>query len=999
MRTVIRHLAAGASAVIIFPALCFAQFGAIAGVVKDSTGAVLPGVTVEAASPALIEKTRTAVSDGAGQYKVEQLRPGVYTVTFTLTGFSTVRREGIEISAGFTAPVNTSLKVGAVSETIIVSAEAPVVDVQNISEQKTLQKEALDALPTARSFATLGTTLPGVTADQRDVGGTEGERGNILSAHGGNAFDMTIQVDGIPMGTIGASGGGAWSTFSLNDAAAQEISFETAAISAEAATGGVKVNVIPREGGNTFRGDVFGNFATSGMARNNFTADLQARGAQAPAGFNKLWDESADIGGPIRRDRVWFFVAHRYRGNDQIGTAFFSKDPLAVVPNPDLSRPLHSGGWDLDNQVRVTAQVTPRNKVSGFFDKVNKCNCPTVLATTPLTGESATSLTYPSVYVGSVTWQAPITSKLLWESAFSYNRQDNIWTPLAPGITATAPLSVLNLSTFQILRAPYPGDIFGFPGSVFAGGENEQQKYVRGSLSYVTGSHAAKVGFSLHTGERAASVYEYSNDTMLVKGIPGAPPFVGLVLLTTAPYTMLTDVNADAGIFAQDKWTLRRLTVTGGVRFDYFNTGIPAQSAPASQWVGARSFAALPDVPNWKDISPRVGVAYDLFGNGKTALKASISRYVTGQVYAFASNINPLVTSRNNMTRTWLDFNGDNIPQGDPLNPLPNGEFVGAVDPNFGKSVITTRYDPAVSQGWGARPYNWEYSASVQHELLPRVSLNVGYYRRTFGNQTVTDNLDVTPADFTPFCITAPTDSRLGSVSGSQVCGLYDITPAKAGLASNQVITFAKNFPGETSQIYNGVDVTVNARPTGRLFLQAGISTGRTETKNCALVDNPMLLRFCDFKQPYLGNYRVSGGYTFPWQIQVSGVFQSIPPDPVAGAGAAAGAFSLADYTVSDSTPGISLGRPIATPGGTITVPLLDPSNYTAYGDRVNQVDLRVTKGVRIGRYRLEAIADFYNAFNVAPVQTYTTTYGPAWLVPQSFLQSAFLKLGGRVTF
>ena len=257
----------------------------------------------------------------------------------------------------------------------------------------------------------------------------------------------------------------------------------------------------------------------------------------------------------------------------------------------------------------MTAQLTPRNKVSGFFDKVNKCNCPTVLASTPLTGESATSLTYPSVYAASVSWQAPISSKLLWDSAFSYNVQNNIWTPLAPGITATAPLAVLNLATFQILRAPYPGDIFGFPGSVFSGGEDQQQKYLRGSLSYVTGSHSAKVGFSLHTGGRAATVYDqYSDDTLLVKNVPGAPSFVGLALLTTAPYTMLTDLNADMGIYAPDKWTLRRLTVTGGVRFDYFNTGIPAQSAPASRWVGARSFDALPDVPNWKDINPRVGV-------------------------------------------------------------------------------------------------------------------------------------------------------------------------------------------------------------------------------------------------------------------------------------------------------------------------------------------------------------------------------------------------------
>src|SRR5258706_5767136 len=275
MGTVIRHLAAGALAVIVFPAVCFAQFGTIAGVVKDSSGAVLPGVTVEASSPALIEKTRSAISDSAGQYSVPQLRPGVYTVTFTLTGFSTVRREGIEISAEFTAPVNVSLKVGAVAETITVTGQAPIVDVQRSSERKELLKEALDALPTARSFATLGTTLPGVTANQRDVGGTQGERGNVLSSHGGAGADMTVQIDGIAIGNT--ANGASWSNFSLNDAAAQEMVFETGAISTEAASGGVRVNVVPREGGNRVSGTAFGNVSKRSMERKNLHPHLQAR--------------------------------------------------------------------------------------------------------------------------------------------------------------------------------------------------------------------------------------------------------------------------------------------------------------------------------------------------------------------------------------------------------------------------------------------------------------------------------------------------------------------------------------------------------------------------------------------------------------------------------------------------------------------------------------------------------------------------------------------------
>ena len=859
-----------------------------------------------------------------------------------------------------------------------------MVDVQGISQQKTLPKEALDALPTARSFATLGTTLPGVTANQRDVGGTQGERGNVLAAHGGAPMDMTLQIDGITIGTLGTSNsGGAWSNFSLNDAASQEISFETGAISAEAATGGVRVNVVPREGGNRFSGSLFGNFAKRGMSMSNFTPELQARGLRSPAGFDSLMDESGGFGGPIKRDRMWFFFAHRYRGNDLIGTdSFFSTDPLAIVYTPDLSRPLHSGGWDLDNQLRVTAQVTPRNKVSGFYDRVNKCNCPTVAVTPTITGESATQLTYPGTYLASVSWQAPISSKLLWDASFSHNVQESQFSPLYEGVTTTGPISVREASTGRTLRAPFT-----------AFGGYQGQNNTRGTLSYVTGSHTTKVGFLLHTGSSDAPTDAFSNSIQynLLSAVPTS------VALTTAPYRSRFDVNSDLGIYAQDKWTLRRLTMTGSIRFDYLNMGIPAESAPAGRWVGARDFAAVSDVPNWKDISPRAGVSYDLFGNGKTAIKATVSRYVSGQVFTFPNAADPFVTSVNTATRPWTDgLNGnpkDFIPQGDPTNPLPNGEFTGTLSNlNFGKSIITTRYDPDLSQGWGKRPYNWEYSASVQQELLPRVSMEVGYFRRTFGNQTVTDNLDVTPADFDQYCITAPTDTRLGDVSATRICGLYDVKVAKAGVASNQIITFAKNYAGDVGQTYNGVDVNVNARPTGRLFLQAGVSTGRTVTKNCAQVDSPQTLRFCEVRQPFLASYRVSGGYTFPWQLQVSGVLQSIPPDPVT---------SIATLPVTGATAAASLGRPATF--ATANVSLVDPSTYTAFGERTNQLDLRVSKGVRIGRYRVEAIADFYNAFNVAPVLTYTTTYGlpavNAWLAPASILQSGYLKLGGRFTF
>ena len=224
-------------------------------------------------------------------------------------------------------------------------------------------------------------------------------------------------------------------------------------------------------------------------------------------------------------------------------------------------------------------------------------------------------------------------------------------------------------------------------------------------------------------------------------------------------------------------------------------------------------------------------MSYELFGNGKTAIKATVSRYVSGTGLQPGFPDQSLVERRQyrdaRLDRLPQRQPRDFIPQGDPLNPLPNGEFTGTINPLFGTSLITTRYDPAVSDGWGKRPYNWEDSASVQHELMPRVSLEAGYYRRVFGNFTVTDNLDITPADFTSsgHRPDRPAPGECQWESGVRSRRHLACEGRHRGTPSNQIIRFASDYPGERSQIDNGVDLTVNARPTGRLFLQAGVST------------------------------------------------------------------------------------------------------------------------------------------------------------------------------
>ncbi len=1003
MRNVIWRLMASASAMIIFPALGLAQFGSIAGTVRDASGAVIQGATVEAASPALIEKSRTAVSDASGQYRIEELRAGTYSVTFTKTGFSTVKQEGIEISAGFTAPVNADLRVGGVQDTITVEAQAPVVDVQNATEEKTLVKDEVDSLPTAKSFATLGTVLPSVSQNQNDVGGSQGERGNVLFAHGGLGADMSLQVDGVPfsiMATV-TSLGNANSTFSLNDAGVQEMQYETSAISMQSASGGVYVNVIPREGSNAFHLEAYGNYANSSMEASNFTSSLKAQGLTSVPRYNLLHDESVGFGGPIIKDRVWFWYAQRYRVNDTIDVnSFYSIDPVSPLFDPNRAKPGHSGGFDGDNQLRVTAQVTQRNKLSFFFDKADKCNCPTILDNPVFTAEAQSRLTYPSIWLGAISWQALITPKLILDVSVSYNHQDDLFIPLAPTVSTTSPISLLDVNGVHILRAPTPG--------TFTGGEYQRQAYAIAALSYTTGRHDLKVGMNYHWGHRASPTYETSDDVSYTtfNGVPLS------VTLYDAPYVQSQNINADLGVYAQDKWTLRRLTLTGGIRWDYFNSSIPAQTTPADIWIPARSFAAVPNVPNWNDIDPRFGAAYDLFGNHKTALKASVSRYVSTNIYTFGYNINPISAGGGNtLTRSVLPTTNINAPPiGNPLNTAPNGDYSGPGASNFGQSILTTTYDPNLSSGWGKRPDSWEYTAQVQHQLAPNISIDGGYFRRTFGNQTVTNNLDITPANFDTFCVTLPSATGFGSFAagskalatlpGSQLCGLADINPAFASLTNHQQVTFANHFPGQNSQVYNGFDLNVNAHPTGRFFLLAGLSIGRTISNSyalagpttpviqmCSVVDNPMNQLFCQSRQPFQGQYRVTGGYTFPWKIQFSAVYQSIPP-----------ASFQPYYTVTNKSQ-TTLGRPIVE--GSLNVPVA--AQYAFLTDRVNQVDIRVTKTITFEakrlKGRLDLMADVYNVFNTSPVTARNAAIGPTFYTPTAVLQGAFLKVGGRVAF
>jgi hypothetical protein len=514
-------------------------------------------------------------------------------------------------------------------------------------------------------------------------------------------------------------------------------------------------------------------------------------------------------------------------------------------------------------------------------------------------------------------------------------------------------------------------------------------------LNYVTGSHQVKGGMALLEGERIVRNWMTSSDTQLI--FNNSNP-IGIRRYST-PYAQRENLEADLGLFVQDTWRIQRFTVNLGLRFDYMNQSVPAQDAPAGTWVPDRAWGKISNVPNWKDLNPRFGVVYDLFGNGKTALKGALNRYVQQSATAFAALNNPINTTIASSTQNWTDANGDFVPQ---LSELSGAQLPGPV----GAPIAPTVYDQAVREGWHVRRSNWEWSAGIQHELLPRVGTEVTYFRRSQGNFNATDNLAVTPGDFQQFCVTAPNDSRL-ALAGQQVCGLYDIVPTKAGQQQN-VVTF-NDSSRQRTEVWQGVDVNFNARISSRMFLQGGLGTGRFEFSNCVAVDNPgqfyngfltnagtaaaatTLTQFCAWQTPFLTQLKTIAGYTFPGDIQASVAFQSLPGREIQAVWAATNAFI---------TP--SLQRPLAS-ANTYPVSLVEPG--TMYGDRLNQVDLRFSKNLRFSNSkRMRLMADVYNALNVSPVITVNTAYNANqaannWMRPTQILVGRFLKVGAQFDF
>jgi hypothetical protein len=956
----------------------------IAGAVRDESGGVLPGVTVEVSSPALIEKVRSVVTDNAGQYRAVALSPGVYTVTFTLTGFSTVKREGIELTGSFTATVNADLKVGALSETITVSGGTSLVDVQSVTRQTVFTREVLDVLPTPHNVQAVAVLIPGVTAGAilgqsgRDVGGNTKLQQPALNFRGQG---QTVQRwDSFRLTNMGA---GAATSFYVNDAATQELLYSSGADSVDVAWPGLVIDMVPKDGGNTFSGYLFSDFTYSAWSASNLNPDLRARGISETPEVYQISDVNPGFGGPLLRDKLWLYGSYRYEYIDtSVVDAYFDKNPSPYLYEPDLSRPGRDQGNVPNLSVRGTWQATGKDKVQFWLTHQARSRRYSGIGpnTTP---DAARNQVFKLGDPYTFRWMRPQTNRLLLEGGFAQARTLFHWA-YQPNVTPSFDGAVIQATPIYAITDQDNGKSFGAAPNGYAHW-SANVKVGRFAANYVTGSHAFKAGVEFHHGEGTNGARNFFTGDLTMTFRSGAPQSITLRIPRD-----IADAYYEHQYYVQDRWTIKRATLTAGLRYDYHVGVVNDSILPPSRWNPSQAFEGF-EVEHWKDLSPRLGVAYDLFGNGKTALKANFARYLFPNFNEVAQANNPQNTIGRTDTRTWQDRNGDytiynadGSVQWEELGPTTNR--------NFGKVIpSTSTTDPRTLNGWHTREATSEWQVLVQHQLAPGLAVTGGYYFRYLGNQTAVDNTLITPADFDgPFCITAPVHPDLPSGGGYPVCGLYDIKTTAQGAVQNHT-TLARDFGGITNH-YQGIEIGANTRFSGGSFVNVGVNLEKRLLDTCTTdrIDNPEA-QFCRTVSPYRPDVKVSGAYPLPAGMQVSATYQISPGPQI-----------TATWRPTSGVIRPALGRHLAAgPTATKAVQLIEPQ--TLFSGYLNQLDLRLSKMFRFNRYRLRLNANLYNTLNNAFVSSVNTTFSTStssqFMRPTGVLQGRLFKIGVQLEF
>lgn len=1031
--------------VLLAPAVASAQ-ASLTGTVRDASGAVLPGVTVEAASPALIEKVRAAVTDDSGQYRIIDLRPGTYALTVTLPGFSTVKRENIELTGSATLTIPIEMRVGGLEETITVTGESPVVDVQNARREIVMKDEVIQSLPAARAAGALLNITPGLLVDNNGV--ALSPTMTFFNAHSSTINSSSVAGEGrmsVNGFTVAAARSGGVSSYVYDTPNAEEVGVVVGGGLGESDIGGPVMNLVPRSGGNRFAGNAFLNLAGEWSRGNNLTDGIKALNpnlTQTP-GIMHAHDASASYGGPIMRDRLWFYGSYR-----TLDTQTAMEGISANANAGDASR------WDWVGSPIAARLVQDRQMIVGRFtgqfgkhrvrlnsEYQHRCEGTPLKVDTggchargldwiglgnnaaPFQSPEATSTAgrgYFDVpfYLNQASWTLPASNRLLLEAGYTPFRYNPIFGHPAPdGITNLTTVieqsSAINAAT-GLRYAPQTN--YAYRGVESWGWAVGKTDGWQATASYVTGAHSVKAGYQ---GNRLDQLDQtIANQTQLGyrfnQGVPNAVSYY----LPDFGRRTITNLH---GLFVQDSWTRARLTLQGALRYDRASSYAPVEQngTTTTSFLNptAITIRQTAGVNAYHNITPRVGAAYDLFGNGKTALKFNWGHYL-----AYAANDSPYTSTNPGATivrsvtnRGWTDTNGDKAVNCDLLNATANGECAAATGtaPNFGQLGAQTIVDPSVLSGWGVRPSDYQYTASIQQELLPRLSADFSFTHRTFHGFFVTDDLNRRAggvgAYYETYTLTAPQDGRLAGGGGYPIT-VYVPTTAANAVAPRTFLTRESDFGPERDSHWDGFDVTLNARMRSGLTMQVGGGTGRGAVNTCQTVTQFNNVagtaitgpdpRGCNNVEPFQTTLRGLASYTIPKvDVLISATLRSQPPVAI-----------TATWQVPNSVIQGALGKlpPGALANGNTNITLTDNEHRVYADQRRTQVDMRFAKIVRLANTRTDIGVDLNNLLNTSYTTGFNTTYvyntdntprPGGWGVPTSIYSPRFVRLNLTVNF
>lgn len=929
------------------------QTGTITGVASDEQGAVMPGVTVSIASPALIGGTKTMVTNQTGSYQFSQLAPGLYSVTFQLSGFSTLIMEGIDVRVAFVSRVNAKMQVAGVEETVTVTGESPIVDVKSSVAATNVDKEIFDTVPSGNNPFVMAGMVPGMVTDRLDVGGNEGAQQYGLQIFGSDPNQKTFSVDGLKVNWPGGSGGATMQYYDF--AMYEEYNFQTASQGAEVDVPGVYMNMVTKSGGNTFSSDNTFYFENDALQGDNIDDHLRSLGVKGGNPIDVAYDWNSTIGGPIAKDKAWFFGSVRWWRMNQFQTGATNPDGSPALDD-NLIRNFMGKGTFQPNSVNKFSFMWQGNHKQRFHRRD-----PPYLFVEDNAAQYQNQWAYNALgqytRVVGQTGLFDIRFGRMWGET-PYDYQEGVG-PDDISISDTVRFTIKN-SQQRAYFNPNSRSQFNVSYGMFEdwGGQN----------------HDLKVGLQM-SWERMFQQTRVLQDYRLELA-DGVPSFA-VLYNTPVDEEELTRTWA---LFLQDNWTIgQRLTLNLGVRVDSINGIVPDQTSAAGTWVGERAQPRLDGLPKWTNAAPRLGFAYDLRGDGRTAIKGSFGRYYvqTGTLIAEQLNRNGSVQVR----ATWKDPDGN-----ERITPGPCGDITCSTElgtiPAFGVSNRT--YD-----GSAKRPFDDEISIGIDHSFRSDLGLSITYAHRRHPYGLGIINLARPSTGYTPV------DRQYTDPSGAvQTVTVYSLDPAL--LTVSQTSITSSDLLKTT---FDGANITVNKRFSERWQLLGGMAF----SNNKGFYNDGILTtgNGFDLNNP---NSAVGRGDSaiftdLPFQMNLAGSYL-FPKDVLL-------AFK---YTARSGIPEL---RQLSVRGLTQTETVYVAPRGEDRTEFVSKfIDLRISKRFQLGgTARLEASLDLFNLLNANHVLDQSTSVGSStstgtiaplsssWGRPSLIMTPRIIRLGVKLSF